>query len=97
VIVAGVVERPDPVAGDYLGVATMQVDRVWKGDLGPTAVLFYVRETADCSRPPPFGLMIRFGARLVDAELLQNSGQIAPEHASDFHWPCDGTGLSAVY
>jgi hypothetical protein len=74
VIVEGVVEPPAEPAGpgleNRLSFSRMHIDRVWKGAIASNVVVLTRIGIGDCSRPPPFGRRIVFGARLVEKELL---------------------------
>jgi hypothetical protein len=70
VIVEGVVE-PDASGdgSDGVGFSRMHIDQVWKGAALSEVVVIWTR-AGDCSQPPPFGKRIRFGARLLNRQVL---------------------------
>jgi hypothetical protein len=80
VIVEGVVEPYDPSKDaaepkDSLGMTTMRIERVLKGDVQSTTVVLFSVQSMDCTHEPPFGQRIRFGASLLETqEILELSG-----------------------
>ncbi|HVO02509.1 MAG TPA: pentapeptide repeat-containing protein [Candidatus Cybelea sp.] len=75
VIVEGVVEPPEPSQAPddgHFGLATMTIDKVWKGDVGPSVDLLFAMQSSDCTIPPPFGERIRFGATIVEKDRFRN-------------------------
>jgi hypothetical protein len=77
VIVEGVVEPYAPAPDepdDSLGFTRIRIDRVWKGDLGSSAIVIFQTASMDCSQPPPFGQRIRFGADLIEKRILLGKG-----------------------
>jgi hypothetical protein len=75
VVVEGVVgpfgpkDSPDGTNG-HLGLASMHIDKVWKGQLPPNVALIYRAGSGDCSIPPPFGTRIRFGGHILSKDVL---------------------------
>jgi len=82
VIVEGVVEpyahQGDNVdASDSFGLSVMRIERVWKGEVDSSVVVLFNTQSGDCTRPPPVGTRIRFGADLAEAETVKSAGLVA--------------------
>jgi hypothetical protein len=80
VIVEGVVEPYDASKDaaepkDSLGMTTMRIERVLKGDVEPTTLVLFSVQSMDCTHEPPFGQRIRFGASLLETpKVLERAG-----------------------
>ena len=68
VIIDGVVIEREPHdelrQPDAMYSATMRVEKVWKGDVGPLVTLIYNEGEAACGAIPPLGRKIRVGSSL---------------------------------
>lgn len=89
VIVEGVVQPYAPRGktvprNRFVGLATMRIDKVWKGHLGPSVALLFQWGSGDCSIPPPFGERVRFGAHIVDKDRVLNDARALAAEAPEF-------------